>query len=198
MRLPDLFAGHTQLRGRLRGLWFKFKIALFRCDFRIGPGFTIGGPVMMTNGWNGIIRVGANLVMDDLKITLLRGARLEVGDRVSANRGLIIGCMEEIRIGDGTMIAEYVTIRDFTHRIEVGVPMRDSGFKSAPIVIGENVWIGRGACILEGITIGANSVIGANAVVTRSVPPNSVAVGVPARVIRTLAPEGAARQGAAR
>ena len=189
MRTPDIIAGWIRARARLRGLWLKAKARLLGCDFRIGPDFEISGPALMTNGWHGRIRVGRGIIMDDLKITLLRGASFTVGDRVSANRGLVVACMQEIRIGDGCMIAEYVSIRDFTHRIVPGVAMKDSGFDCAPIVIGANVWIGRGALIMPGVTIGDNSIIGAHAVVNRSIPANSVAVGMPARVIRDLAAE---------
>lgn len=57
---------------------------------------------------------------------------------------------------------------------------------SRPIVLGNNVWIGAGAIVLPGVTVGDNSIIGAGAVVTRDVPANAVAVGNPARVVRTL------------
>lgn len=83
------------------------------------------------------------------------------------------------------MLAERVLItdadwHDLHHRIFPG--------KTAPIRIGSNVWIGDGVTICKGVTIGDNSVVGAGAVVTRDVPPNSVAAGNPARVVRELDP----------
>jgi len=62
------------------------------------------------------------------------------------------------------------------------------GEESRPIVIGDNVWLGSGAIVLPGVTIGENTVVGAGAVVPRDLPPNVVAVGNPARVVRTLEP----------
>ena len=63
-------------------------------------------------------------------------------------------------------------------------PIRLQGIYKRDVVVGHNVWIGYGACILRGVTVGENSVIGTSAVLTRSFPANSVLAGVPARVIR--------------
>jgi acetyltransferase-like isoleucine patch superfamily enzyme len=96
--------------------------------------------------------------------------------------------MESIEIGEDCLIAEMVSIRDHNHRFDrLDVPVRCQGMASAPIRIGRNVWIGGKATIIKGVTIGDNAVIGANAVVTHDVPANSIAVGVPARVIKVRA-----------
>ena len=72
-----------------------------------------------------------------------------------------------------------------THPLAPGA-RRDKWEAAKPIVIGDNVWLGGGAIVLPGVTIGENTVVGAGAVVTRDLPPNVVAVGSPARVVRTL------------
>jgi acetyltransferase-like isoleucine patch superfamily enzyme len=68
--------------------------------------------------------------------------------------------------------------------VDVERPIRLQGIYKRDVRVGHNVWIGYGACILRGVTVGENSVIGTSAVVTRTLPPNSVSAGNPARVIR--------------
>jgi maltose O-acetyltransferase len=90
--------------------------------------------------------------------------------------------VREITIGDYTLIADYVAIHDTDfHELEPGLPV-----KTAPISIGRNVWIGRNAIVLSGVTIGANVVVAAGSVVTSDVPANTIVGGSPARVIREL------------
>lgn len=89
--------------------------------------------------------------------------------------------LQSVEIGDDTLIAEMVTIRDHGPK-----PYRRQGFVSAPIRIGQNVWIGNKVTITKGINIGDNSVVAANAVVTKDVEPNVVVGGVPARIIKKL------------
>lgn len=89
-------------------------------------------------------------------------------------------------IGRDCLIAEHVTIRDHDHVFGPDFLTAHSGFNVDEVAIGDNVWIGAKATVTKGVTIGSNSVIGANAVVTRDIPPNCVAVGNPARVVRTL------------
>lgn len=90
-----------------------------------------------------------------------------------------------IYIGDMTMIAPNVTITTATHPVLPS--LREKGIQyNVDVHIGRNVWIGAGAVILPGVTIGDNSVIGAGAVVTRDIPANVVAFGVPCRVVRPI------------
>jgi acetyltransferase-like isoleucine patch superfamily enzyme len=122
--------------------------------------------------------------------------RLTVGDNVFFNRGCYLSAQESVTIGDNCSFGEYVAIHDEDHAFGVDdAPAGSRGYVTAPIVIGNNVWVGAKATILKGVHIGDNAVIGANAVVTRDIPPNSVAVGVPARVIRMIAEPSAAMTG---
>jgi len=74
---------------------------------------------------------------------------------------------------------------DFDHgMVEVERPIREQGIYKRDVNIGHNVWVGYGACILRGVSVGDNSIVGTNSVVTRDVPANAVVAGVPARVIR--------------
>ena len=107
-----------------------------------------------------------------------------IGDNVVLSRGVHIVAFDVVTLGDNCMVGEYASLRDADHK-KNQYAMRDSGHDCAPIQLGRNVWIGRGACVLKGVHIGDNSIVGANAVVTRDVATSSCAVGVPARA-RTL------------
>lgn len=91
----------------------------------------------------------------------------------------------KITIGDNVFIAPNVCIITEEHAMDV--EQRAAGLEyTHPVTIGDNVWICAGVIVLPGVTIGSNSVIGAGSVVTKDVPPNSLAVGNPCQVIRTL------------
>ena len=113
------------------------------------------------------------------------GVHITIGARGFANYGLVALDVCKITIGDDVQIGPNVQLLTPTHPLEPG-PRRDKWESGAPITIGHNVWIGGGAIVLPGVTIGDNTVVGAGAVVTRSLPANVVAVGNPARVVRTL------------
>ena len=110
----------------------------------------------------------------------------ELGENSYISSFCVIGVNEKIIIGKDVMIADSVSLRDTDHMFDsIDIPMRHQGIKTAPIIIEDNVWIGHGAVITKGVTIGTGSIIGANAVVTNNVPPHSVCAGVPAKVIKS-------------
>lgn len=109
--------------------------------------------------------------------------RITLGRRVRINAGTVIVSNSEVVIGDDTLIGEYVSIRDANHGTEADTPIRLQPQAIARIIIGRDVWIGRGSCILKGVTIGDGAVVGANSVVTRDIPAGSICAGVPARQI---------------
>lgn len=113
------------------------------------------------------------------------GYHLRVGARVFANVGLVALDVAPITIGDDTQIGPNVQLLTPTHPIEPG-PRRAKWEAAVPITIGENVWLGGGVIVLPGVTIGENTVVGAGAVVSRDLPPNVLAVGNPARVVRSI------------
>lgn len=113
------------------------------------------------------------------------GTYITVGSGSFANYGLTALDVAPITIGDDVQIGPNVQLLTPTHPLDPA-RRRAKIEGAAPIVIGDNVWIGGGAIVLAGVTVGANSVIGAGAVVTKDVPPDVVAVGTPARVVRSL------------
>jgi len=112
--------------------------------------------------------------------------RIQIGDYCLICPGVRISSGSEIIIGDSCMIASnaYITDSDWH-----GIYNRISFGKTAPIQINENVWIGDSAIVCKGVTIGANSIVGTGSVVVNNVPPNVIAAGNPARVVKPLDPE---------
>lgn len=112
--------------------------------------------------------------------------RLRLGDGVVLSRGVHLVAYAGLEIGAGSMIGEYASLRDANHiRGAEGISsLRDSGHEARPIRLGREVWIGRGAVVLAGVTIGDGAVVAANAVVTRDVPAGAVVGGVPARPLQ--------------
>ena len=113
------------------------------------------------------------------------GSHVHFGKNIYVNFNLTLVDDTHIYVGDYTMIAPNVTIATAAHPI---LPeLREKAYQyNVPVKIGRNCWIGAGAVILPGVTIGDNSVIGAGSVVTRDIPENSVAVGNPCRVLRSI------------
>jgi acetyltransferase-like isoleucine patch superfamily enzyme len=108
-------------------------------------------------------------------------AALVIGDRVSIGDRTQIHCGERVTIGAGTLISWDCVIMDRDYHNPDGGAER-----TAPVVIGKNVWVGCRAIILKGVTIGDGAVVGAGSVVTRDVPPCTLVAGNPARVVRQL------------
>jgi maltose O-acetyltransferase len=113
------------------------------------------------------------------------GSNVAIGARCFANYGLVALDVAPITIGDDVQIGPNVQLLTPTHPVDPGL-RRQRWETAAPIVIGDSVWLGGGAIVLAGVTIGANTVVGAGAVVTRDLPADVVAVGNPARVMRAI------------
>lgn len=113
------------------------------------------------------------------------GKNIHWGNNCFANYGLIALDVAEIRIGNNVMFGSNVQLMTPIHPLDP--KLRLQGWEAgAPITIGNNVWVGSGAIILPGVTIGENAVVGAGAVVSRDIPANVVAVGNPARVVKSI------------
>ena len=113
------------------------------------------------------------------------GSRITIGARCFANFGLTALDVAPITIGDDVQIGPYVQLLSPTHPVAPG-PRREKWEAALPITIGDNVWLGGGVIVLPGVTIGADTVVGAGAVVTKDLPAGVLAVGNPARIVRTV------------
>ncbi|MGD9667563.1 MAG: DapH/DapD/GlmU-related protein [Hyphomicrobiaceae bacterium] len=111
--------------------------------------------------------------------------RLRIGERCLFNIGCILDLADKITIGDRASIGHQTLIITGSHKIGSSA-CRCGELEMAPVEIGDGAWIGARTTILPGVTIGAGSIVGAGSVVTRDIPADSLAVGQPARVIRTL------------
>ena len=110
---------------------------------------------------------------------------VSIGAKTVLGQDCTISSYQHVSIGRECVVADRVMLIDFDHgMVDVERPIRLQGIYKRDVRVGHNVWIGYGACILRGVTIGDNAVIGTSAVVTRDVPANAVVGGVPARLIR--------------
>ncbi len=169
--------------------WFGRRLALSRGGVEIHPTALVH-PEARISARGGRLRIGA-------RSTIAAGAIVQgtvtIGDDSSVQAyAVLVGYGKEpsppgaITIGHFVRIAPHVMIIAAQHRFDDPTrPIHGQGMKHAPITIEDDVWIGGGAHIMAGVRIGRGSVIGAGAVVTKDIPPFSVAVGVPARVIRS-------------
>jgi acetyltransferase-like isoleucine patch superfamily enzyme len=162
------------VRGHLLGLLLRVKLP------RSGILVVMGGwrlPEIDDRG--GHIEVGNCAFFPGVRLECWRDATVRIGDGTYLNRNTEIVAAQSVTIGRDCKIGRDVIIMDTDQH---ALPGRS--LETSPVVIGDRVWIGARAIVLKGVTIGHDTVVGAGAIVTRSLPPRTVAVGQPARVIR--------------
>jgi acetyltransferase-like isoleucine patch superfamily enzyme len=138
----------------------------------------------------GRLEIGANTLLEPgVWITAPAPARIRIGSGTFLNLGVMVAALSLVEIGDHCMLANGCFVTDADHRVDdLSRPITWQGFTtSGPTRVGDNVWCGANVVVTSGVTIGERCVVGANSVVTRDLPPYSVAAGAPARVIRELA-----------
>jgi acetyltransferase-like isoleucine patch superfamily enzyme len=153
----------------------------------VGPRVRVRGRPVVKNWGRMVVGDRTQLVstIATLELVTMKGGTLEIGPRTLLNYGGSIAAHERITIGERCLIGTHSIIidNDF-HRIEPERRLEPP--ESRPITLEDNVWLGARVIVLGGVTIGAGSCIGAGSVVNADIPPRSLAVGVPARVIREL------------
>lgn len=175
--------------GRFRD-WYRFQWAKF-----LSPGtITAANLPMIDPPFRLRMSPGSKLVIGEnvrfysgFSAYIERDAVVTIGDRTLFNVNCWLGAIEGLTIGSDCMFAPMASITDGNHRYGQGdVPISQQGFDNRDVVVGDDVWVGAKATVIN--SIGSSSVIGANAVVTREIPEGSVAVGVPARVVASTRP----------
>src|SRR3982750_1944219 len=110
---------------------------------------------------------------------------VSIGAKTVLGQECTISAYQRVSIGRECVIADRVMLIDFDHgMVEVDRPVRLQGIYKRDVRVGNNVWVGYGACFLRGATVGDNGVIGTNTVITKDVPANAVVAGAPAKVLR--------------
>lgn len=185
------------ISNRLSRKWNGYALVYPKAQVTADPTAKIdlrGNTLCLNLPWNGRQNIPANYrFAKNAKVDVTGYFRAYTGSQISVeenaelrlgsgfiNNGAKIYCFEKIIIGDDVKISEEVILRDSdNHEI-----LYDGYQKSAPIVIGNHVWIGMRATILKGVTVGEGAIVAAGAVVTRDVPPHALVGGVPAKVLK--------------
>jgi acetyltransferase-like isoleucine patch superfamily enzyme len=178
----------------------------------VGSGVVFGQGVVLRHPRK--IRIGRGTVVDDLVVLDAKGTTntgIQLGQNVFLGRGTILSCKNgDIELGDEVnigfhsevfsgssvvvgrngLLAAYTYLVGGGHEFEAaGAPVIRQPRSSRGVVLGENVWLGAGAKVLDGVRIGRDVVVGAGAVVTEDLPEGAIAAGIPARVMRTRSEE---------
>ncbi len=138
---------------------------------------------------DGRLEIGEHTLFEPgVWITAPGTARVRIGSGTFLNQGVMVAAGELVEIGDHCMFANGCFISDAAHRFDdPHQPVTWQGFTSkGPTRVGDNVWCGAHVVITSGVTIGERCVIGANSVVTKDIPPFSIAAGSPAKVLRAI------------
>lgn len=143
-----------------------------------GPVISMISPLTeISLDYGGVLSIGKNFKMrDGAKIRVRKGAKCTIGNNTSVNSNNIIACHEHVIIGDNVQLSPNVQIYDHDHDFRDDGGLKSMKFKTAPIVIGSNVWIGANTVILRGCNIGDNCVIGAGCVIHGAYLANSVII----------------------
>jgi acetyltransferase-like isoleucine patch superfamily enzyme len=117
--------------------------------------------------------------------------QLTLGAKVVMGRDNVVNTYLDIEIGDASILADWIYVCDFDHRFDrLDVPLKDQGIVASPTRIGGDVWIGEKASVLRGVDVGHGCVVASHCLVNHDLPPFAIAVGVPARVVRSRLPAG--------
>lgn len=160
------------------------RVYLRRCT-RVGRLTRLSGRPRIKNGGAIVIgeRVRIHSTTVPVELAAVNGGAIEIGDHSFLNYGVSISAFQSVRIGRRCLLGTYVMILDNNWH---DVLDRSRTPPSQPVTLEDNVWLGNRVIVLPGVTIGRDAVVGAGSVVVKDIPSRSVAVGNPARVIRTF------------
>lgn len=202
MRVTDMLNPKTLVRefsAALRQTWWRLQLAKlgsnadiqptahfeYASKIRIGSHCRISRQAIIRANTDDIKGICLGNQVSILENTLMSANRghISIGNNSWLGANSVIYGNGGVDIGDHVLIASHCVINTVSHNFsDTAVPMNLQGINCDPVIIEDDVWIGTGAVILQGVYIGRGSIIGAGAVVTKSIPPYSIALGVPAQV----------------
>jgi acetyltransferase-like isoleucine patch superfamily enzyme len=175
--------------------------------FSLNYAFLVARWAWLKLRWRGrLVTDGVCFVCPTVKFEIGRDARVHLGrwswighgTKIRAHEGEVmigaksvigqectVSSFQHVSIGRECIVADRVMLIDFDHGVvEVERPIRLQGIYKRDVRVGNNVWIGYGACFLRGVTVGDNAIVGTSSVVTKDVPANAVVAGAPAKLVR--------------
>lgn len=172
--------------------YYKKRLANIVKNSQIGQNFSIINPDGISIGDN--FSGGCDIALWSWNAVNIQGddCKLIIKDNVSITDRCIISAANRIEIGNGCLLGRDTFITDNSHGENISIdelnisPHKRNIFSKGTVIIGDNVWTGKNVCIMPNVKIGNGAIIGANSVVTHNIPPYSVAVGSPAKVIKTI------------
>jgi acetyltransferase-like isoleucine patch superfamily enzyme len=178
-------------KGMLNAKYLHVVLRLGYWKLRLGRRLKLDGLAFIGPGCQ--LEVGSNALLElgrwswighRCKIRCHEGT-VSLGAKTVMGQECTISAFQHVSIGRECVIADRAMLIDFDHgAVDVEKPIRLQGIYKRDVRVGHNVWIGYGACVLRGTSVGDNAIIGSNSVVTHDVPANAVVGGVPARLIR--------------
>jgi acetyltransferase-like isoleucine patch superfamily enzyme len=164
--------------------WFSWRGVTFHGHSQLARGVSLERGVR--NGEKGEISIGAGCELLDGVCLHAWGGHIRLAHRVFLGPGAVVYGHGGVEIGDNTLVSMHCRILSSNHTVPpAGVDIRSQPDELRPTRIGRDVWLGAGVTVLGGVTVGDGCVVGAGAVVTGDLPANIIAVGVPAKMIRT-------------
>ena len=150
----------------------------------IGDNVEINGDIDLRNRENGKIIIEDGCKIDHgVRIIAANNAIVRIGKKTNIGCYCIMNCGENVAIGRKCLISGFVYIQSSNHGMRKGIFIKDQNHSHAPILIGDDVWLGSHVSILAGVNIGNGAIVGSKAVVTKSINCNQIVAGVPAKVI---------------
>ncbi len=140
------------------------------------------------NGYKSISFAKDINVRDNCHFLVGKNASLKIENNVFFNNNCSVNCLDSIEIGENTLIGESVKLYDHNHKYSSlpNFKVEHQKFKTAPVKIGKNCWLGSNVVVLKGVTIGDNTIIGAGCVIHKDVPANSVIINKQEQIVKSI------------
>lgn len=184
----------SYVKGKIYSLWIGHKFNNYNLGFKWPANFILGSQYFKIGNKTCFGKLADLTAWDKFPIydgsTQTLNPSVSIGENCNFGDYLHLTCINRIQIGNNVLTGRWVTITDNGHGTTdydslTVPPAKRSLYSKGPVIIEDDVWIGDKATILPGVTIGKGAVIAANSVVTKDVPPHSVAAGNPAKIIKS-------------